>query len=138
VATPLIDVEIYAPERRNIQFDAHEVILPGEEGVFMVQPGHTPVLASLMAGVLIAHDAQANEDFYALTGGFAEVRNDRIVVLAQAFEHSGQIDLDRAEAARARALERLRSSEPGNDVRRAELALARATARIQAHGQEGY
>ena len=138
MATTLIDVEIYAPERRNVQFDAAEIILPGESGVFMVQPGHTPLLASLAPGVLITHDAQSNEEFYAVTGGFAEVRDDRVVVLAHAFEQGEQIDLERAEAARERAEERLRTPSNDTDVQRAEMALARAAARIQAHGQEGY
>lgn len=133
-----IDVEIYAPERGNVQFDAHEVIVPGEAGVFMVQPGHTPLLASLAAGVLISLDAQKNEDFYAVSGGFAEVRDDRVLILAHAYEHGGQIDLDRAEAARDRAEERLRNPTSDTDIRRAEYALARATARIRAHSQEGY
>lgn len=138
MATPIIDIEIYAPERRNVQFDAHEVILPGAEGVFMVQPGHTPLLASLSPGVVIAMDAQKHEDFHAVSGGFAEVRDNRVVLLTQSFEHGEEINLERAEAARERAREWLRFRDAATDIRRAELALARALARIKAHNKEGY
>ncbi|MFP4500569.1 MAG: ATP synthase F1 subunit epsilon [Candidatus Hydrogenedentota bacterium] len=133
-----IEVEIYAPERTSDSFTAEDVVLPGQAGVFTIQTGHTPLLSTLIPGVLIVKSTDEEERFFSVASGFAEVRNDRVVVLAKAFERSESIDTSRAEAARQRAEERLETRDPETDVQRAQLALARANARMKAANRQGY
>jgi F-type H+-transporting ATPase subunit epsilon len=67
----------------------------------------------------------------AITGGFLEVRPDKVIVLADACERADEIDIERAEAAKRRAEERLRTHPPGLDERRAEAALRRSLIRLR-------
>lgn len=67
----------------------------------------------------------------ALHAGFTEVLPDQVTVLAEIIEWPGEIDLHRAEDAKARAEERIRENAPGTDLRRAEMSLKRAVARIE-------
>ena len=138
MATETLAVKLCAPERRMVELSAQEIILPGEDGVFTVLPAHTALLSTLQAGVLMVYDDQAEVTFYALSGGFAEVRDDRVTVLADTLEAGQHIDLDRAQAARERAEQRLAKPGEETDVFRAELALHRALARISAHQETGY
>ena len=67
----------------------------------------------------------------AISGGFLEVRPDKVVVLADAAERAGEIDLERAEAARRRAEERLKAGVPETDLVRAQASLMRALTRLK-------
>ncbi len=131
-----IQIELCAPERRPVKLAVSEAILPGKTGVFTVLPGHTPCLTELTPGVVLTYDANEEVDHYAVTDGFAEVRDDRVIILATAFEHRAEIDPERAEAARKRAEERLTAAHPEVDTARATAALHRALARIRAHSAE--
>ncbi|HIJ72951.1 MAG TPA: ATP synthase F1 subunit epsilon [Candidatus Hydrogenedentes bacterium] len=138
MAHDVLQLVICAPERSPIESAAESVILPGAEGVFTVLPGHTPLLASLTSGVLVARASDGEKTFYAIHGGFAEVIENRVVVLADTVESAEDIDPARAEAARERAAARLK--QPGEDMSllRAEMALRRALTRLSAHSHEGY
>ena len=136
--TDVIRVEICAPERAKVEIEATEVICPGEDGIFAVRFGHTPLLTTLIPGVLLVQDTEGTERYFALGGGFAEVGPERTLLLADSFEESEHIDQDRARAAGERAEERLRLHDEDTDVRRAELALARSTARLKAAQKTGY
>lgn len=127
-----LSVEICAIERAPIHLEASEVIVPGEYGLFTVMPEHTPVLTTLDIGVLAVRDPKGNEQFFAVNRGFAEVANDRVLVLTYTAEMSDEIDEARAEQALKRAEGRLETREEEVDIDRAELALRRALARIKA------
>jgi F-type H+-transporting ATPase subunit epsilon len=87
-------------------------------------------MTMIMPGEMIVR--KENEDTYlAITGGFLEVRPEKVIVLADACERCEEIDLSRAEDARKRAQERLASQVPGADHTRAEAALRRSLARIK-------
>lgn len=133
-----IHVEICALERPLVCIEATEVTVPGGEGVFTVLPGHTPVLSTLTAGVLVARQPDGTDLFYAVNGGFVEVLDDRVTVLAQTAERDDEIDEDRAGAARERAEQRLRKPAADIDLMRAEAALDRALARQMARSHTGY
>lgn len=106
-----------------------EVIAPGSIGELGVLPNHAPLVTSLGAGELRVK--RENEDLpFFISGGFLEVRADVVTVLADAAERGDEIDLERAEAARARAEERLRA-EGGADRLRAEAALRRSLMRLK-------
>lgn len=133
-----LTIELCAPERPTRTLEAAEVHLPGTAGVLTVLPGHTPLLTTLASGVLVAMQPKGPATFYAISGGFAEIANNRIHVLADTFEAGQEVDLDRAKAAREQAEAALKKGGDNHDVARAELAIARAIARIHAHKGEGY
>ena len=134
----MIEVELSAPERVTVRATVKEVIVPGADGVFTVRAGHTPLLTTLAPGVLAARDEAGQETFYAVNGGFAEVKSDTVSILADAFEPGQDIDLVRAQAAQERAQTRLQKPAEDTDVERAERALARSFARISAHQHKRY
>jgi len=138
LATEGFTVRFLAPEREPLTFHAHELLLPGAEGIFTVLQGHTPFLTTLGPGLVQIHDLEDKTHFLAVRGGFCEVRNDSVIVLAESFEPGNMIDLERAERAHRRALERLERPGPDIDIARAEAALARATARVSAHHGHEY
>ncbi|MGE3842025.1 MAG: F0F1 ATP synthase subunit epsilon [Vicinamibacterales bacterium] len=126
----VLALELVTPDRAIVHEDVEEIELPGSEGYFGVLPGHTPLLATLGVGEMWYR--RGNEKFYlSLSGGFAEVLPDRVIVLAQIAERAEDIDLARAEQARARAEERLTRTTPDLDVERARLALLKQLTRIR-------
>ncbi len=124
-------LEFVTPERSIAHDDVDEVEIPGEDGYFGVLPGHTPLLAALRVGEMWYR--KGNEKHFAfVAGGFAEVLPDRVSILAQVAERAEDIDLERAEASKRRAEERL-TKPPGVvdlDFERARVALLRALSRL--------
>lgn len=133
-----LKLEICAPNQDLVEMEILEAVIPGADGVFTVCPGHTPLLTTLLPGVLIATDATHEDHIFAVHGGFAEIRNDTITILADTFEAHADIDAGRAEAAEERAKDLLRKPPEDMDWSRAEAALARATARLRASARHGY
>jgi F-type H+-transporting ATPase subunit epsilon len=130
-----LTLEVATPTRLLVAEVVDEVVVPGSEGYFGVLPGHAPLLATLGIGELSYR--KGREEFHlAVAGGFAEVRNDKVIVLADTAERPAEIDRERAERARQRAEQRLagRSAEDV-DYARAMRALARALARLQVAGR---
>ena len=125
-----IDLQIVTPERRIVQEQVDEVEIPGSEGYFGVLPGHTPMLASLAVGELWYRKGQ-EKFFLSIAFGFAEVLPDRVTILARIAERAEEISVERAEAARKRAEERLATSMSDLDYERARLSLMKAVARLQ-------
>ena len=110
--------------------DVTMVIAPGVEGVLGILPRHEPLITSLTEGVLeiVRGDER---DLLAIGGGFLEVHGAQVVVMADVAEKAGEIDLERAEAARRRA-ERILAEMPGGQDNRAALAaMRRATVRLK-------
>ncbi len=132
----LLQLEITAPERDPIHLEVAEVVVPGSEGVFSVLPGHTPLLSTLKTGVVAGY-VNNEPEFFAVNGGFAEVMDNRVVILTETVEHVDEIDVTRAQAARDRAGRWLKQKE-GVDVARAEAALERSLARLQAHARDEF
>ena len=122
-------VEVVTAERELYNGEADIVIAPGTEGELGILPRHAALLTTLKAGELLIKLAGAEEPFF-VSGGFLEVSDNKVTVLAETAEHAEEIDQARAEAARRRAQELLAQSQ--SDVERAELlgALERAVARI--------
>ena len=131
-----LTLEIATPMRLVVAETVDEVVAPGIEGYFGVLPGHAPFLTTLGIGEVTYRVGQ-DEHYLALAGGFAEVRNDKVIVLADTAERPEEIDRGRAERARERAERRLSAvtSEETIDYTRAAAALARALARLQTAGR---
>ena len=130
-----LDLQIVTPDRLVVQERVDEVQVPGSEGYFGVLPGHTPMLASLAVGELWYRQGQ-EKTYVAITSGFAEVLPDRVTILAKLAERAEDIDVERAEAARHRAEERL-AQKSDIDFERARAALARAQTRLQVASRAG-
>jgi F-type H+-transporting ATPase subunit epsilon len=137
-----LSVEVVTGERVVYERDdATMVVAPGAEGSLGILPRHAPLVSLLKEGELrIKHGGE--EDSLAVHGGFLEVLNNKVVVLADTAERALEIDLERAEQARQRAEEALRNVKDRTDLVAAEAALRRAAvrwriARIRRHrGQE--
>jgi F-type H+-transporting ATPase subunit epsilon len=131
-----LTLELATPTRLVVTAEVDEVVVPGSEGYFGVLPGHAPLLATVGIGELTYR--MGREEYHvAVSGGFAEVRNDKVIVLADVAETPADIDRGRAERARDRAQERLagRASQEEIDYARASCALARALTRLQVAGR---
>jgi len=97
-----IRLEVVTPERLVLEDDADIVIARGAEGDLGVLHGHEPLITPLPIGELTYR--KGSEDRHlAISGGFLEVRPDKVVVLADVAERSEEIDRERAEEARRRA-----------------------------------
>jgi F-type H+-transporting ATPase subunit epsilon len=130
-----IDLQIVTPERMLVHEQVDEVEIPGVEGYFGVLPGHTPLLAALSVGELWYRKGQ-EKTYLSIAYGFAEVLPDRVTILAQLAERAEDIDIERAEAARTRAAERLdKKSEV--DYERARIALSKSLTRLQVSSRIG-
>jgi F-type H+-transporting ATPase subunit epsilon len=130
-----LTLEVATPARLVVSTTADEVVVPGADGYFGVLPGHASLLALVGMGEVVYRTGR-EERYLAVTGGIAEVANDRVTILAQTAEQPEEIDVPRARAARDRAAGRLegRGGE-GIDYPRASAALARAHARLQTAGR---
>ena len=127
--------ELATPARMLVTAEVDEVVVPGSEGYFGVLPGHAALLATLGSGEVMYRSGQ-RDHYLAVEGGFAEVRAERVIILAENAELPGEIDRARAERARQRAEMRLQGKNPDGgpgdiDFTRALAALARALARLQ-------
>lgn len=125
-----IHLDVVTPERKVVSAETDEVIAPGAKGLFGVRAGHAPFLTLVLPGELsFRTDGQLRR--YAIGGGFVEVANDRVTVLADTAEAQEEIDLERARRASDDALKRLASLSPGDPEHRTQRArVRRATARI--------
>ena len=127
-------LELATPTRMLVTAEADEVVAPGVEGYFGVLPGHAAFLTTLAPGEVTYRSGQT-EHRVAVTGGFAEVRAERVIILAENAERPEEIDRERAERARQRAEMRLQGKSPDGsqeevDFARALAALARALTRL--------
>jgi F-type H+-transporting ATPase subunit epsilon len=127
-----LTLELATPTRLVVTAEVDEVVIPGSMGYFGVLPGHAPLLATLGIGEL-TYRIGRDEYHVAMSGGFAEVRNDKVIILADVAETPADIDRPRAERARDRAEARVsgRATQEEIDYARAMCALARAVTRIQ-------
>jgi len=124
-----IIVDVITAERVVYSEEVDIVIAPGVEGELGILPHHTPLMTILQSGELRVR--KGGEEFsMAVSGGFLEVRPDRIIVLADAAERVDEIDETRAQEAKRRAEQLLVHRTPEVDVARAEAALRRSLARL--------
>ena len=124
-----LHLEIVTPDSRVLSTEAEYVGAPGIEGQFGVMAGHIPFLSALAVGAL-HYKSGGKTGYVFLSGGFAEVSDNKVTVLAESAEEAESIDYARAEAARKRAEERLHARADNVNVVRAEAALQRATCRL--------
>jgi F-type H+-transporting ATPase subunit epsilon len=123
-------LEIVTPERKVLSEAVDIVMAPGELGEFGVLPGHIPFLCKLKVGEL-RYRVGATSRHIAIMGGYAEVLNNQVTILAAAAEAEIEIDVIRARAARERAERRIAEARDKFEFTRAQAALQRAMARLR-------
>ncbi|HEY7802528.1 MAG TPA: F0F1 ATP synthase subunit epsilon [Dehalococcoidia bacterium] len=126
-----LTVEIVTVEKTVLQEEGiDEVVAPGADGQLAVLPEHAAFMTMLQPGELILKRG-TEETPFAVTGGFFEVLDNRVVVLADAAERVEEIDVQRAEAARERARQAIERRESIEDLAAAQAALQRALIRLR-------
>jgi F-type H+-transporting ATPase subunit epsilon len=128
------NLEIITPERTIFTGPVSSLVVPATGGKMGVLANHAPLVASLEAGVMKVVAPDGGVQLFAIGGGFLEVGNNDAKVVADVGERAEDIDEQRAKEAEERARERLKEQKADIDIVRAEAALARALARIQALG----
>jgi F-type H+-transporting ATPase subunit epsilon len=123
-------IELVTPERIVFRGDVMVVSAPGVEGGFQVLKNHAALLTSLEIGRIRLRGTPEGDTIFATSGGFVEVRDNVVTILAETAERAADIDVARAELSRERAHERLRQPVPGTDIDRARVSLDRAINRI--------
>ena len=130
-ANPTLDVQVVSPERVLYEGRAEMVVCRTADGEIAFLPGHQPLLGSLGVAKVRALLPDQTEQVIAVHGGFVEVSHDQVIVLSDVAERREQIDVERAQAARARAESQLAANE---DDEEAQAALARALVRLDVAG----
>jgi len=126
-----ISLEIVTPERQVFSEDVDSVVCPGVEGELGVLPHHAPLLTTLGVGELRIRRG-GEEEFFAIAGGFLQVRPDKVVVMAETADMAAEIDIEKAVEARREAEQALAEGfEEPADLARARAALQRALLRIR-------
>ena len=122
-------LEIVTPSRLLVKDVAEEAQIPGASGYLGILPGHAPLITELAVGV-ITYKASGATHTLSVAWGFAEVLQDKVTILAETAERPQEIDVERAQKAKDRAEQRLKSNDLKVDYTRAEDALQRAETRL--------
>ncbi len=118
-----LEVKIVTAEREVLSDEADMVIAPASEGTVGILPRHAPLLTALIPGILVLKK-DGQEEVMAVSGGFLQVANNRVLILADTAERGDEVDEQRAQEARNRAEAALREAARGGNTLQAELARA--------------
>ncbi|MGH9942850.1 MAG: F0F1 ATP synthase subunit epsilon [Pyrinomonadaceae bacterium] len=131
-----LQLDIITPERNVLSERVDAVNVPGLEGELGILPGHTPLISQLRTGVLTYTQGGALRRLH-VSGGFVEVKDDRVSILADVAERPEEIDAARARLAREQAEKALSSfSGDEEEFEHARAELERSTARLQLAGAD--
>jgi F-type H+-transporting ATPase subunit epsilon len=130
-----LSLEIVTPERRVLSVAVDEVRAPGVQGGFGVRLNHEPFMTALEPGRLTYVEG-GREHHYAVGGGFLQVADNRVIVLADTAEAAGDIDVERARRAFSEAQDRLlKMTEQDEHYQQEAARVRRATARLSVAGR---
>lgn len=125
------EAQLLTPEGSLFDDQVTGVQVPGVMGSFEIKTLHASIISTLEIGRILVRKADGEELLFAISGGFVEVHNNKLTLLAEAAEPVDQIDVERAKAAKERAVERLEADDQSIDKERARKALKRAENRIK-------
>ncbi len=131
----VFQLEIVTPEKQVVSDTAEEVQIPGKKGYLGILPGHAPLITELAVGEIV-YRKDGQPQYLSVAWGFAEVLPTKVTILAEAAERPEEIDVPRAQEAKERAEERLKSQDPSTDFERALYALKRAEVRLDVAGKK--
>lgn len=120
---------LLTPTGSLFEGDAAGVQVPGKNGLFEMLVNHAPIMSALEIGRVKIRKEDNSEEFYAIGGGFLELSNNNLTVLAESAERVSEIDVERAQKARDNAIEQMKKKTA--DREEAEKALARAENRLK-------
>ncbi len=123
-----LQLEVVSPERRVFTDEVDMVIVPGRNGQLGILPHHTPLISSLGVGELRIKMG-GTEQSLLISGGFVEVRPDKVIIMADLAEHSDEIDEAKAVEARRQAEAELQQSKDPVDIARVRASLQTALMR---------
>lgn len=123
---PNLFVELVAPGRKVFQGEAQSVRAPGVEGSFSILYNHAPMIAAFRIGSLFIKTPDGKRIEYATNGGFLEVVDNRVTVLAESAEPASDIDIERARSAEETARKHLAAAQTDEERQKAEEALQRS------------
>ena len=129
-----LQLEVVTPERRLLSEQVNSVTVPGRGGELGILPGHAPLISELQTGVL-SYNEDGTTFQMLVSGGFVEVNDDKVSVLAEIAERPEEIDAARARLAREQSEKQLSSASGSEeDFEAARTELERATIRLQLAG----
>lgn len=131
MAAGTLYVEIVAPDTKAFRGEAVSVRAPGVEGSFEILYNHAPMIAATGVGPVVITTPEQQQVEFAVSSGFLEVLDNRVIMLTEAAEPVHEIDLERAQAAEERARERMRESMSPEERAEAEAAFERARNRAR-------
>lgn len=126
----MIDFKVVTPLGEHLHKDVKSISVKTVEGQMVLLPHHMPIVAALVPCRLALKDGHDKMEDYAISGGFLHFDNDKCLLLSDAIEGAGEINLERAKEAYKRARNRIDKKDSTTNMRRAELSLKRAINRI--------
>jgi F-type H+-transporting ATPase subunit epsilon len=125
-----LNLEIVTPSKSEFSGEIKSITVPGTKGRFQVLKNHAPIISTLDIGMIKVDLPDGKSKHYATAGGTIEVLDNKVLVLADSIEQESEIDEERALKAKQRAEERLAEMNSEINISRAQAALARAVNRI--------
>ena len=132
-----LQLNLSVPTNQIAEMTVEYIQLPSEEGSMGVLQNHAPLRAALQPGVITVRDMEKKTHHFFVSHGLVMIKDNVVTVLADSAENAEDIDANRAQESESRARERIQSPSPEIDRIRAEMALARAIARISAKHKMG-
>jgi F-type H+-transporting ATPase subunit epsilon len=126
-----LNIEIITPSKVTFSGEAKSITIPGTEGSFQVLFNHAPLISTFETGLVKVNIKDNNTLYFATGGGTVEINKNKVLVLADSLEDVASIDIERAGRSMERAKKRIDEKIPGTDLDRAEAALKRAVNRIR-------
>lgn len=125
----MIHCRIVTPQGVYKEMDTPILNVDTEDGQQGILPEHMPLVTMLKIGTM-STDENGKREIYAVAGGLLYFKDNTAQILVDAIENRNEIDQDRAESAKQRALEHLQSGKPNEDLKRAQIALEKALNRL--------
>ena len=136
MAEEKLHLQIITPDKQLVREEVDSVQIPGKDGYLGILPGHAPLLTELMIGE-ISYNQGGETQHFAVSWGFAEVLPHKVTILADTAERAEDIDVKRAQEAKAKAEEALRNPSPELDYDAVNFALRRAEVRLEVAAKAG-
>ena len=125
-----LNLEIVTPSKSAFKGEIKSITVPGTKGRFQVLKNHAPIISTFDIGMIKVDLADGKSNYYSAAGGTIEVLDNKVLVLADSIELVSEIDEERALKAKQRAEERLAEKNSEINIARAQAALARANNRL--------
>ncbi len=124
-------LDIVTPAKTVYSGEVQSFTAPGVVGNFQVLFNHAPLLSSVGVGEVKVIETNGTKLLFAISGGFVEVKSNKVILLAESAERPDEINIARAEKSRKRADERLAAKDKSIDSERARIALLRSINRLK-------